>query len=82
MSLYCDNKSAISIAHNPMQHDRMKHIEIHRHFIKDKLDSGLICTPYVSTDHQLANIFTKDLSSTTFQTSVSKLGIENIYLPA
>ena len=45
MSLYCDNKSAISIAHNPMQHDRMKHIEIDRHFIKDKLDSGLICTP-------------------------------------
>ena len=47
MRLYCDNKSAISIAHNPVQHDRTKHIEIDRHFIKEKLDSGLICTPYV-----------------------------------
>jgi len=32
----CDNKSAISIAHNPIQYDRTKHIEIDRHFIKEK----------------------------------------------
>ena len=42
MKLYSDNKSAINIAHNPMQHDRIKHIEIDKHFIKEKLDSGLI----------------------------------------
>lgn len=47
MILYCDNKSAISIAHNPIQHDRTKHIEIDRHFLKEKLDSGLIITSYV-----------------------------------
>ena len=45
MKLYCENKSAINIAHNLVQHDRTKHIEIDLHFIKDKLDSGLICTP-------------------------------------
>lgn len=82
MGLYCDNKSAISIAHNPVQHDRTKHIEVDRHFIKEKLDSGLICTPYVSTDNQLADILTKGLSSTAFQTIVSKLGMENTYSPA
>ncbi|RVW73428.1 Retrovirus-related Pol polyprotein from transposon RE1 [Vitis vinifera] len=38
MKLYCDNKSAINIAHNPIQHDRTKHIEIDRHFIKEKLE--------------------------------------------
>ena len=47
MILYCDNKSAISIAHNPVQHDRTKHIEIDRHFIKEKLDSGLITTSHI-----------------------------------
>ena len=41
MRLYCDSKSAINIAHNPMQHNRTKHIEVDRHFIKEKLDSGL-----------------------------------------
>ena len=66
MRLYCDNKSTISIAHNPMQHNRMKHIEIDKHFIKKKLNSGLICTPYVSIDCQLADILTKGLRSTKF----------------
>ncbi|KAL6331168.1 hypothetical protein AAG906_009596 [Vitis piasezkii] len=38
MKLYCDNKSAINIAHNPIQHNRTKHIEIDSHFIKEKLE--------------------------------------------
>ncbi|KAK7406483.1 hypothetical protein VNO78_08110 [Psophocarpus tetragonolobus] len=62
MRLYCDKKSVISIAHNPVQHDRTKHIEVDRHFIKEKLDSGMICTPYVSTQNQLTDILTKGLN--------------------
>lgn len=42
MELYCDNKLAINIEHNPIEHDRTKHIKVGRHFIKEKLDSGLI----------------------------------------
>ena len=57
----------------------MKHIKIDKYFIKEKLDSGLISAPYVFTNCQLVNILTKGLSSMTFQASVSKLGIENIY---
>jgi len=41
-------RSAIRIAHNPVQHDRTKHTQMDRHFIKEKPDSGLI-TPYVSS---------------------------------
>lgn len=40
MNLFCDNKSAISIAHSPVQHDKTKHIEIDHRFIKEKLDMG------------------------------------------
>lgn len=36
--LYYDSKFAISIAHNPIQHDRTKHIKVDKHFIKEKLD--------------------------------------------
>ena len=47
MKLYCDNKSAINIAHNPIQHDRTKHIEVERQFIKEKLEEGVVCMSYV-----------------------------------
>lgn len=46
-----DNKSATNIAHNPVQHDQTKRIEVDRHFIKEKLDNGLICTPFVQMDN-------------------------------
>ena len=47
MRLYYDNKSAISIAYNPVQYDRKKHIEVDKYFVKEKVDSGLIWTLYV-----------------------------------
>lgn len=50
MKMYCDKKLTINVAHNLVQHDCTKCVEIDRHFIKGKLDNGLICTPYVSTE--------------------------------
>ena len=80
--LFCDNKSAISIAHDPVQHDRTKHIEIDRHFIKEKLESGRFCTPYVPSADQQADIFTKGLHALRFEELCDKLGVENIHAPA
>jgi hypothetical protein len=57
--LYCNNKAAISITNNPVQHDRTKHVEIDHHFIKEKLDNGMMCLPFVRTIGQLVDIFTK-----------------------
>ncbi|WMV54823.1 hypothetical protein MTR67_048208 [Solanum verrucosum] len=81
MRLYCDNKSAISIAHNPVQHDRTKHIEVDRHFITEKLDRGLICTPFVSTKDQVADVLIKGLPNNVFQDLISELGMEDIHSP-
>lgn len=53
MTLYCDNELVISIAHTPIQHDKIKHIKVDRHSIKEKLYSRMICTPYVPTKLQI-----------------------------
>lgn len=47
MKLYCDNKDVINIANNPMQHDQTKHVKVDRHFIKEKLENGLICLSFI-----------------------------------
>ena len=47
MKLNCDNKSAINIVHNPVQHDRTKHIEIDRHIIKENFEEGVVCLSYL-----------------------------------
>ena len=61
MKFYCDNKTTIDIAHNLVQHDRTKHVEVNRHFIKENLETRLICMPYVPTEEQLAYVLIKGL---------------------
>ena len=76
------NKSAINIAHNPIRYDRTKHIVIDIHFIKEKLEEGVVCMSYVPSEHQLVDILTKGLNGSMFQDLVFKLGIEDIYSSA
>lgn len=47
--LYRDNKSAISVVNNPIQRDRMKHVRIDRHFIKQEIEGGGINLVYIPT---------------------------------
>ncbi|CAA6673463.1 unnamed protein product [Spirodela intermedia] len=82
ITLFCDNQSTISIAHDPVQHNKSKHIEVGRHFIKEKLELGMFCTEYVSSTNQLADILTKGISVIELCKQRSKLGMNDIHAPA
>ena len=81
MNLYCDNRDVIQIAQNLVQHDRTKHVEVHRYLIKEKLKVKIVKLPFVKSEDQLADVLTKAVSSRVFYNSLGKLGIENIYAP-
>nr|GFA28501.1 hypothetical protein [Tanacetum cinerariifolium] len=57
--MYCDNKSAIALCCNNVQHSRSKYIDIRYHFIKEQVENGVIELYFVNTEYQLANLFTK-----------------------
>ena len=79
--LYCDNKTAIIIFHYPVQHDKTKYIEVDIHFIKEKIEKGIICMTYIPTREQLVDIFTKGLQKSSFEDFICKLDMINIYDP-
>jgi hypothetical protein len=75
MTLYCDNLSAINISKNPIQHSRTKHIDIRHHFIRELVEEKIIALEHVTTEKQLADIFTKALDANQFECLRGKLGI-------
>ncbi|GJX87279.1 retrovirus-related pol polyprotein from transposon TNT 1-94 [Tanacetum coccineum] len=64
--IMCDNKGAINLSKNPVQHYRTKHIEIHHHFLHDNIQMGNISIEKVASEDNIADIFTKPLKREVF----------------
>nr|GEY52530.1 retrovirus-related Pol polyprotein from transposon TNT 1-94 [Tanacetum cinerariifolium] len=75
--MYCDNKSAIALCCNNIQHYRSKHIDIGFHFIKEQVENGVVELYFVNTEYQLADIFTKALYSERIEFLIKKLGMRS-----
>jgi hypothetical protein len=67
MAIHCDNTSAINIFKNPVQHSCTNHIDIRHHFIRDFVESWVVSLSFIPTDNQLADILTKPLDGSRFE---------------
>ena len=65
-SQYCDNQAAIASAYNPENHGRLKHVERRHFFIREAIEEAKICVPFVRSDENLADFFTKPLKPQRF----------------
>ncbi|GKC20693.1 hypothetical protein Tco_1022843, partial [Tanacetum coccineum] len=76
--VYCDNKSAIALCCNNVQHSRSKHIDIRYHFIKEQVENGVVELYFVRTEYQLADIFTNALRQERLDFLINKHGIRSM----
>nr|GEY81611.1 hypothetical protein [Tanacetum cinerariifolium] len=73
--MYCDNKSAIALCCNNVQHSRSKHIDIRYHFINEQVENGVIELYFVNIKYQLADLFTKALGLDRIEFLINNLGM-------
>ena len=59
--IYCDNISSITFVNNPVYHARKMHIDMHCHFVREKVLAREVDLVYVSTEEQVADVFPKAL---------------------
>jgi len=78
MLVHCDNMSAINLSKNPVQHSRTKHVDIRHHFVRELVEMKIVILEHVSTERQLADLFTKPLDYNTFLGLRKALGIVNL----
>ncbi|MCO5580668.1 hypothetical protein L7F22_034538 [Adiantum nelumboides] len=74
-TIYTDSQSALAVATNPVFHARTKHIEVHYHYVRERLSAGEISLAYVPTQDNLADLFTKALSREKLEAFRKALGL-------
>ncbi|GJR45783.1 hypothetical protein Tco_1313886 [Tanacetum coccineum] len=58
---------AIALCYNNVQHSRSKHIDIRHHFVREQVENGVVELYFMTTDYQLADIFTMALPRERFE---------------
>jgi hypothetical protein len=75
--IYLDSKSAIELANNPVHHERSKHINVKFHFMREEVKKKNVELIHVTSEDQVADIFTKPLSTMKFKKFKKLLGMKD-----
>ena len=73
--IFCDNKSALALTRDNAYHSRTKHIDIHYHFIRERIASNEVEVIHCASEENVADLLTKPLPRPRFKTLVERLGM-------
>lgn len=75
--IYCDNIGAMYLCSNPVFHSKMKHLALDYHFVRERVQRGLLRVTHVSSKDQLADALTKPLPRAVFLPLRDKIGVSS-----
>ena len=79
--LWIDNKATVALAHDPTSFSKIKHVARRHHFLRECVESGALDVGHISTDFNIADLFTKALEPKKFRlfrAAVMNLPIETL----
>ncbi|XP_052621017.1 secreted RxLR effector protein 161-like [Lactuca sativa] len=79
VNIFCDNESAIKLVLNPVFHERSKHFEVDLHFVREKVENGIIKVNKIDSLNQNADVLTKALGSSQHEYIFNRLGLINVF---
>ena len=74
-TIFTESQSTLAVVRNRVFHARTKHIEVHYHYVRERLSAGEISLAYVPTQDNLADLFTKALSREKLEAFRKALGL-------
>ena len=48
--IYCNNEGVIQVVDNPVAHSKMKHVELHSHYLRQLMQDNVVSLLYCRTD--------------------------------
>jgi hypothetical protein len=75
-TIYCDNQSAIQVIYKPIAHSKMKHVELHSHYLQQLVHGSVVSHEYCRTKDIVVDIFTKPLVESIFIKLCTFLGLQ------
>ena len=78
ITLYCDNSGAVANSREPRSHKRGKHIERKYHLIREIVHRGDVTVTKISSEQNIADLFTKALTVKVFEKHLHGLGLRGL----